>query len=158
MDSKRWDVYYCKNHSIVSLRELFRRVFTQHAAVAILHRSATIGWTGHVYLILIVYAFSQWRLQCGCHSMLSVGDLSIKYRILYTKVSEIQTFDSFPVSYGYIASQNKNKQCNCVAIVWNHRKHAFCNQGPTFSLHVFGVHTWKLVSSLHGLILILIWN
>ena len=41
------DVYFKKNHSILNLREFFHsekyRVFTQHAAVAILQHSATMG-------------------------------------------------------------------------------------------------------------------
>ena len=41
------DVYFPKNHSILNLREFFHsekyRVFTQHAAVAILRYSATMG-------------------------------------------------------------------------------------------------------------------
>ena len=41
------DVYFKKNHRILNLRELFHsekyRVFTQHAAVAIMRHSATMG-------------------------------------------------------------------------------------------------------------------
>ena len=41
------DVYFKKNHSILNLREFFHsekyRVFTQHAAVAIMRHSASMG-------------------------------------------------------------------------------------------------------------------
>ena len=47
MDSKRWWCLLSNNHSILNLREFFHsekyRGFTQHAAVAILRHSATMG-------------------------------------------------------------------------------------------------------------------
>ena len=47
MDSERWWCLLSKNQKILNLREFFHnekyRVFTQHAAVAVMRHSATMG-------------------------------------------------------------------------------------------------------------------
>ena len=56
MDSKRWWCLLSKNHRILNLKEFFHsekyRAFTQHAAVAILRHSATMGYTHKVSILL----------------------------------------------------------------------------------------------------------
>ena len=92
MDSKRWWCLLSKNHSILNLREFFHSkkygFFTQHAAVAIMRHSATMGW------LIPLTLFHDCASQCG-----SFGKIMRNATQLTPKISSwcLWTLDRLPM-------------------------------------------------------------